>query len=174
METESPRAEEAFAYFASLPPEQRTYAAVAEKFGVNPTTVKRWGTRGGWQKRLAQRAVNVARKAADRLEDGEVSAKARQLKLLELALVKLVNGIAEGTVRGSYGDLERLIRLEGFLKGTDKSLPIEEVHRIFEYFLRTIEQEIHDPETRQRIADAVRGAIEAAQAPRRLGTDRTS
>ncbi len=170
---ENPRAEEAFTFYASLPAGQRTYAAVAAKLGVSLPTVKRWGTKGNWQQRVAEREVGIARKATDQMETAQVSARSRQLKLLEVALVKLVNAIAEGTVRGSYGDLERLLRLEGFIKGTDKSLPIEEVHRIFEHFLRTIEQEIHDPEQRQRIADAVRSAIEAAQAPRRLGTSRT-
>jgi len=174
MPTENPRSEEAFAYFASLRAEERSYATVAERFGVNLTTVKRWGTKSKWRERVAKREVVVARRAADRIEEKEVAGRTRQLKVLEVALVKLVNAIAEGTVRGSYGDLERLLRLEGFLKGTDKSLPIDEVHRIFEYFLRTIEQEIHDPEQRQRIADAVRGAIGAAQAPRRLGTGRPS
>ena len=69
--------------------------------------------------------------------------------MLELATVKLVSGIAEGTVRGSYGDLERLLRLEGFLKGTDQSIPREEVARLFDLFLLAIEREIDDPEQRQ-------------------------
>lgn len=158
-----PQAEEAFVFFASLPSEKRSYAVVAERFQVNLTTVKRWGTKGNWRRRLQERELRIARRAADQLETVEVSARARQLKMLELALVKLVNGIAEGAVRGSYGDLERLLRLEGFLKGTDKSIPADEVRKLFEYFLQAIEREIDDPEQRKRIAAAIREAIDAAQ-----------
>ncbi len=39
MPTDDSRAEEAFAFFSSLPAEERSYAAVAEKLGVNLTTV---------------------------------------------------------------------------------------------------------------------------------------
>ena len=162
----NPRAEEAFAFFAALPPEQRAYATVAERFAVNLTTVKRWAAAGGWRRRVQEREVAIARKAADSVDSTAVSGRARQIKLLELALVKLVNAIAEGSVRGSYGDLDRLLRLEGILKGTDKSLPIEEVNRIFEQFLRAIEREVHEPEQRRRIAQAVRDAIDAAEATR--------
>jgi hypothetical protein len=39
MPTENPRAEEVFAYFASLTPEERSYDAVAQRFAVN---LPRW------------------------------------------------------------------------------------------------------------------------------------
>ena len=163
------RTEEAFLFFSSLQPEKQTYAAVAEHFGVNLTTVKRWGTQGRWRHRLAERETEIARKAADRVATAAVDDRARRLKMLELATVKLVSGIAEGTVRGSYGDLERLLRLEGFLKGTDQSIPREEVARLFDLFLLAIEREIDDPEQRQRIAQAIRDALDAEEAPRGMG-----
>ena len=169
---ENPRAEEAFAFYASLPTDQRTYAAVAEKFGVSLPTLKRWGSQGQWRQRLGQREIELARKVADRTELGEVDARTRHAKLVDLGLIKLANAIAKGDVRGSFGDLDRLVRLQGFLKGTDRSLPVEEVHALFEHLLRFIEQEIHDPDQRQRIADALRRAIDAAEDRRHLGEGR--
>ncbi len=162
--TDESRAEEAFAVFCSLPVEERSYTAVAEKLGVNLTTVKRWGSRGKWRQRLQQRDLAIARKAADRAGAGQVDARTRQTKLVELGLIKLANAIAQGEIKGTFGDLDRLVRLEGFLKGTDKNLPLKEVERLFQILLRAIEQEIHDPEQRKRIADAIRRALDATPA----------
>ncbi len=164
MPTDDSRAEEAFALFSSLAPEERSYAAVAEKLGVNLTTVKRWGSKGNWRQRLQQRDLAIARQAADRAEAAQVDARTRQAKLVELGLIKLANAIAQGEIKGSFGDLDKLVRLEGHLKGTDKSMPVTEVDRLFQLFLRAIEQEIHDPEQRRRIAEAIRDALDAAQA----------
>ena len=172
MPIENRRAEEAFAYFTSLPPEERSYEAVATQFGVNLTTVKRWGAKGKWRRRLDERDLAIARKAADEVQATEVSARARQLKIVEVVVMKLVKGITDDAIRGSYGDLDRLLRLQGFLQGTDRSMPVDEVRRLFEYLLEVIRREIDDPEQRQRIADAIRDAINAAQQPRRLGPRR--
>jgi len=38
------------------------------------------------------------------------------MKMVELALLKLVNGIATGEVKGAYSDVDRLIRLKVFLE----------------------------------------------------------
>ncbi len=162
--TDNPRAEEAFAFFASLPAETRSYGEVAKKFGVGIATVKRWGAAGHWRRRLNEREARIARQAADRAEATEVDARSRRTKLVELGLIKLASAIAKGDVRPSYGDLDRLVRLEGHLTGTDKTLPLDEVDRLFQLFLRAIEQEIHDPEQRRRIAEAIRDALDAAQA----------
>ncbi len=162
--TDNPRAEAAFSFFASLPTETRSYGEVAKKFGVGIATVKRWGATGQWRRRLNERQARIARQAADRVEATEVDARSRRTKLVELGLIKLANAIAKGDVRPSYGDLDRLVRLEGHLTGTDKTLPLDEVDRLFQLFLRAIEQEIHDPEQRRRIAEAIRDALDAAQA----------
>ncbi len=169
----SQRAEEAFRFFASLPPERRKYAAVAAQFGVSLATVRLWGSKGSWQRRVLEKEIQTVRRTADRVATADIDTRTRHAKLVELGLIKLANAIARGEVKPTYGDLDRLVRLEGALTGTDKTMPLHEVQRIFEYFLRAIEQEIHDPEQRQRIAGAVRDAIEAAQAPRRLGTGRS-
>ncbi len=164
MPTDDSRAEEAFALFSSLAPEERSYAAVAEKLGVNLTTVKRWGSRERWRQRLQQRDLAIARQAADRAEANQVDARTKRAKIVELGLIKVARAIADGDVKPSYGDLDRLVRLEGHITGTDKSLPMAEVEQLFDQILRAIEQEIHDPEQRKRIAAAIGEALEAAQA----------
>jgi len=161
---ENPRTEEAFAVYASLPPDERSYASVARQLGVSIPTVKRWGAEGRWRERLTEREAEVARRVTDRTTAGEVDARSRQAKLVELGLIKLANAIAKGEIKGTFGDLDRLVRLEGFLKGTDKNLPLKEVERLFQILLRAIEQEIHDPEQRKRIADAIRRALDATPA----------
>ncbi len=161
---ENPRAEEAFGVYASLAPDERSYASVAQQLGVSMPTVKRWGAEGRWRERLAEREAEVARRVADRTTVGAVDARSRQAKLVELGLIKLANAIAQGEIKGTFGDLDRLVRLEGFLKGTDKNLPLKEVERLFQILLRAIEQEIHDPEQRKRIADAIRRALDATPA----------
>ena len=161
---EPSRAAEAFAYYSSLPPERRSYAEVAREFGVSLPTVNRWGSKGKWRQRVQQRDLAIARRKADRAEAAQVGVHSRRTKLVELGLIKLANAIAKGDVRPSYGDLDRLVRLEGHLTGTDKTLPLDEVDRLFQLFLRAIEQEIHDPEQRRRIAEAIRDALDAAQA----------
>ncbi len=100
---ENPRAEEAFAFFASLPAETRSYAEVAKKFGVGIATVKRWGSTGQWRQRLNKREARIVRQAADRAEATEVDARNRRTKLVELGLIKLASAIAKGDVRPSYG-----------------------------------------------------------------------
>ena len=160
------RRERAFAVYASLPPNERSYAAVARKLGVSVPTVKRWGSDGGWRERLAEREAEVARKVANRAAAGQVDARTRQAKLVELGLIKLANAIAQGEIKGSFGDLDRLVRLDGHLKGTDKTMPVTAVDQLFQVFLTAIEQEIDEPEQRRRIASAIRRALDATPAAR--------
>ena len=134
----NPRAEEAFAFFVSLPPERRQYAAVAEQFGVSLATVRLWGSKGNWRKRVLGKEIDLVRRTADRVQAGEIDTRTRHGKLVELGLIKLANAIARGEVKPTYGDLDRLVRLEGALKGTDKTVPITEVHRVFELFQRLV------------------------------------
>ena len=104
------RAEEAFAFYASLDPKERKYALVADRFGVSLATVKLWASKGKWRRRVADRDVRVARRAMDKAETGEVDTRARYLKVIELALMKLARDIAEGTVRGTFSDIDRQVR----------------------------------------------------------------
>lgn len=113
------RSEEAFAVFTTLPAEERNYAAVAEKVGASTATVKRWASKGRWRNRVAEREARVARRALDLLEAGEVTSRSRFLKIIELAVVKLARAIANGEIKGTFGDLDRLMRLKLFLESPE-------------------------------------------------------
>ena len=113
------RQEQAFAYYAELPAEERRYAFVAQHFGISLATVKLWASRDRWRRQVAERDARVVRRAVDKAESAEVDTRARYLKIVELALIKLANGIASGEVRGSFSDVDRLIRLKVFLEEPD-------------------------------------------------------
>ncbi len=110
------RAEEAFAFYASRDPKKRKYADLANLFGVSLASVKLWASKGKWRRRVADRDVRVARRAMDKAETDEADTRARYLKIIELALMKLARGIAEGEVKGTFSDLDRLVRLKVFLE----------------------------------------------------------
>lgn len=99
----------------------RTYPAVAKEIGVALATVKRWGRVYGWQGRVRERDLEVARSAADRSFQGEVESRARQIQIVGMGLLQVAKAIAEGKVRVTMGDLDRLIRLQRFLSNEPDS-----------------------------------------------------
>src|SRR6266581_2672073 len=91
--------EAAFQYYASLPVDERSYAAVAARFGLSPRTVERHAREGGWRKRLAAIGATAARRA-----DQELAARrAKQLvdfhQLIEASCVSYARQLASGQVR---------------------------------------------------------------------------
>jgi hypothetical protein len=93
----------------------RSYASVARELGVSVATVKLWGRSFGWQERVRERDLDVARAVADRTFKGETEGKGEQLKIVRMAMLHVAKEIAERKVRVTIGDLDRLIRLEKFL-----------------------------------------------------------
>lgn len=110
--------------------EGRNYRKVAEEFGVSLGAIKTWGRNFGWKRRVGERDGEVARALADQnLKDG-VERAARNRKLVEMGLVRVAQAIAEGKVKVTVADLDRLIRLEEFLREDLKS---EQPTIIFEW-----------------------------------------
>jgi hypothetical protein len=101
--------------------EQRSYERVATEFTVAPSTVKLWARSFGWQDRLRKRDLEIARQVADRTVSGEVDRRERSLQIVHMALVQLAKAIAEGDLRMTLSDLDRLIRLEAFLSDEAES-----------------------------------------------------
>jgi hypothetical protein len=95
--------------------EQRSYERVAAEFSVAPSTVKLWARSFGWQDRVRDRDVEIAREVAGRTMSDEVNRRERSLQIVHLALVQLAKAIAEGEIRMTLSDLDKLIRLEAFL-----------------------------------------------------------
>ncbi len=112
---EQPHQERAFECYYSLG-ERRSYDKVAHEFGVATSTVKTWGRSFGWKQRIQEREIEIAREVASRTISNEVSYRERNLKIVNAAMARLAKGIVDGTVRMNMGDLDRLIRLESFLR----------------------------------------------------------
>lgn len=65
---------------------------------------------------IVERDLQVAREVASRTLADEVNHRERNLKIVHLALVRLAKAVADGQVKMALGDLDKLIRLESFLR----------------------------------------------------------
>lgn len=108
---EQPHQARAFEVYYDLG-EHRSYERVAQESGVSASTVKLWARSFGWQDRVRERDVAIAREVADRTVTDEVSRRERSVQIVHMALVQLARGIVEGQVKMTLGDLDKLIRLE--------------------------------------------------------------
>ncbi len=78
--------------------------------------MKLWGKSLRWKQRLKERDLQIAREVAGRTLADEVSHRERNLQIVHMALVQLARAVADGQVRMTLGDLDKLIRLESFLR----------------------------------------------------------
>jgi hypothetical protein len=99
--------------------EGRSYGKVAQEFGVSLGAVKLWGRSFDWKRRVWARDGEVARALADENTKAGVERASRNRKIVGLALVQVAKAIAEGKVKPTISDLDRLIRLEEFLREDD-------------------------------------------------------
>jgi hypothetical protein len=118
--TEQPHHLRAFEHYYGLG-EQRSYERVAAEFFVAPSTVKLWARSFSWQARLKDRDLSVAREVAGRAMVDQVNRRERNLQIVHLALVQLAKAIADGDVRMTLADLDKLVRLEASLNDGPES-----------------------------------------------------
>jgi hypothetical protein len=117
---EQPHQAKAFEYYCSLG-EHRSYEKVAAEFGVAVSTVKLWGTSFGWKERIRDRDLEVAREVATRTLSGEVSRRERNTQIIQMAILQLAKSVAEGQIKMTLADLDKLIRLEAYLNDEPES-----------------------------------------------------
>ena len=103
--------DQAFLYYAALPPEQRDYAAVAAEFAVSPRTVERHGRKQRWRERARELDREASRTAAGRLVEERAARLTDLERLAEASLVGYAQKLREGKVRLSPADLPRLHKL---------------------------------------------------------------
>ena len=96
--------------------DKRNYQKVAVEFSASPSTVKLWGKSFRWKRRLKERDLEVARQMATRTLSDEVNHRERNLKIVQMSLVRMAKAIVDGEVKMILGDLDKLIRLESFLR----------------------------------------------------------
>jgi transposase len=109
------RHKKAFEFYYALG-EGRSYRQVADEVGVSLGTVKLWGRSFDWKGRIAERDADVARAMADRSMKKGMERTLRNSKIIEMGLVQVAKAIAEGKVKMTVSDLDRLIRLEEYLR----------------------------------------------------------
>jgi transposase len=125
--------EKAFEFYYALG-EGRSYKQVADEFSVSLGTVKLWGRSFDWTGRIAERDADVARAMADRSMKKGIERGFRNSKIIEMALVRVAKAIAEGEVKMTVSDLDRLIRLEEYLtEGPGGPAPMKLVVEWTEY-----------------------------------------
>ena len=109
----------AFEYYYTLG-ESRSLPKVAARLGVSLASVKLWSRSFDWHQRLNDRDAEVARAMASRALSDEVENRARNKQLVKMALLQLAKAIAEGKIKMTLADLDKLIRLEAFLNEKPK------------------------------------------------------
>jgi hypothetical protein len=102
--------EAAFAYYAALPPGERSYVAVGAHFGVSARTVETHGRTGRWKQRLRDIDAQTAARTIDVLADARVEEIHKLRRLIEASLIGYAERLRDG-MRMSPADLERLNRL---------------------------------------------------------------
>jgi hypothetical protein len=105
----------AFEFYYGLG-EGRSYKLVADEFGVAVPTVKIWGKAFGWRGRCSERDAQAVRTMADRSLEENVESLARNRKLVKMGLIQIARAVAEGKVKVTMADLDRLVRLEEYLR----------------------------------------------------------
>jgi hypothetical protein len=103
--------DQAFLYYAGLPPEQRDYATVAAEFGVSPRTVERHGRKERWRERARELDREASRAAAARLVEERAARLSDLERLVEASFLGIAQKLREGTLRLSAADLPRLHKL---------------------------------------------------------------
>src|SRR5690242_14942489 len=102
--------EEAFAFYAALPPGERSYAAVAAEFGVSVRTVETHGRDERWKARLLAIKEETRSRTAEALIEARVEEVEKLRRLIEASFVAYAEALRAG-MRMGPGDLERLNRL---------------------------------------------------------------
>jgi hypothetical protein len=103
--------ERAYAFYAALPGERRSYAAVAERFGVSVRTVEKHGRQEGWRQRVRELEAQAAVELDRQLGQARVKQLADVQKLIEASFLSYAQQLRNGDVQIKAADLPRLVKL---------------------------------------------------------------
>ena len=103
--------EQAFAYYAALPPESRSYLAVAAEFGVSVRTVEKHGRNDSWRERVRAIEAQAAAELDERLGHARAEQMAEIDKLMHASFLTYDQQLRSGQVRISAADFARLVKL---------------------------------------------------------------
>ena len=102
--------EAAFAFYAALPPGDRSYQAVSDEFGVSVRTVETHGCDEHWKARLRAIQDEARSRTAESLTEARVEEIEKLRRLIDASHVVYAEALRNG-MRMSPADLERLNRL---------------------------------------------------------------
>ena len=118
--TETEQHRTAFQHYRDQGP-GRSLAATAQQMNVSTTTIKAWRRSFRWDARLLEHEAQVSRRTIDLAEkqgvEVDARAKARNLKIVQGAMLRLAQALGTGDVRFALSDLPRLVALEQALLG---------------------------------------------------------
>jgi hypothetical protein len=145
--------QQAFLFYAGLPPDQRGYRPVADEFGVSVRTVERHGRAERWKERAGELDRSAAAAAAERLREQRTEKLLDVEKLIDASYLTYATQLRDGKVRISPADLPRLHKLRTDL-WTEAEQPAAEAK----------ETEIGEPRDRAEHKLQVLRALDAAGA----------
>jgi hypothetical protein len=102
---------QAYAFYAALPAESRSYAAVADQFGVSVRTVEKHGRQEGWRQRVRELEAQAAVELDRQLGQARVKQLADVQKLIEASFLSYAQQLRNGDVQIKAADLPRLVKL---------------------------------------------------------------
>jgi len=102
--------EAAFAYYGSLSPPERSYAAVAAEFGVSVRTVQTHARTERWRERVHAITIETRTRTADSIVEARVAEVEEMRRLVNASLAGYAEALRNG-MRMSPADLERLNRV---------------------------------------------------------------
>lgn len=106
----SSRQNEAYEFYRSLPPEERTYVRVAEHFKVSPPTVNKWKNKGNWDERIKESVNRVTEEVERRIEKSEVQGALLYLKFVDSAVNQAIERLESGELKLTGQELIEFMR----------------------------------------------------------------
>src|SRR5690242_17451582 len=103
--------EAAFAFYASLSPQSRSYSAVAMQFGISTRTVETHGRRDRWRERSARIDQKATVAAERRIAESRSDQVVEVLELVRASLNVYGEQLGDGSVRVRTADLPRLAKM---------------------------------------------------------------
>lgn len=149
--------EQAFQFWASLPLDRRSYAAVAGEFGVSPRTVERYAREGRWRQRLRAIEAEAAVQADQKLGRDRARQLADFHQLIEASCVTYARQLASGQVKITAAEFVGLIKVALLLQGAPEGR-VEVVSNSDEWLAlrgRILDAIAPFPEARLALADAL-------------------
>lgn len=110
---------DAFAYYVSLGTE-RSYSAVAAKYGVSKRGVQKAATKEDWTARLAHIEAEVRERMDEKLGEGLEEMQTRHLKLLKAVSARAAQALRDNELASAMEGvraIEMLIKLERTIAG---------------------------------------------------------